>query len=414
MNILMNKNLKITYVSLYEFIIYIIIFLHLGFFNIFSRFDTKALLISAILSIICFFIYLEQPYKNKIKSNWVIYYVLGVIVAFFVQLGRLSSVGSNLTLIQAIKVYDFIFLSLLIFPLYEILIHNQKIFIKNIVILIFLALLMRLSIWWLYNFTAIRFTNYVIHSEDWTRPVFGKLFMRVNNTCLDGLAFVYLAKNLLVDKKNKISSIFGILFMYLYVIFVSQFRMQLIAFTLILLAFIYKGAMASQKKYLNILFLLFFICIVILIFSNKIGSFFNTFSTTNMNYGGSTQTRLLGMNYLFDRWKAINPWLGIGFIANEMKVVGGIYWLSDYGFLIAIVQYGIIGGIIQVIPFIIGIMDSIKYFYKKDTVYEVGLTIYLLIIGISFNLLENTNYIVIPLYIAFILYSSNERIENKN
>lgn len=410
MNILMNKNLKITYVSLYEFIIYIIIFLHLGFFNIFSRFDTKALLISAILSIICFFIYLEQPYKNKIKSKWVIYYVLGVIVAFFVQLGRLSSVGSNLTLIQAIKVYDFIFLSLLIFPLYEILIHNQKIFIKNIVILVFLALLMRLSIWWLYNFTAIRFTNYVIHSEDWTRPVFGKLFMRVNNTCLDGLAFVYLAKNLLIDKKNKISSIFGILFMYLYVIFVSQFRMQLIAFTLILLVFAYKSALKSSKKYLNTFCLLSFICIAILALSKKLGSFFNTFSTTNISYGGSTQTRLLGIDYLFNRWKAINPWLGIGFIANEVEVIEGTYWLSDYGFLIAIVQYGIVGGIIQVIPFIVGIIDSIKRFYKKNTVYEIGLTIYLLIVGISFNLLENTNYIVIPLYIAFILYSSNERI----
>lgn len=410
MNFLMNKNLKITYVSLYEFIIYIIIFLHLGFFNIFSRFDTKALFISAILSIMCFLIYLEQPYKNTIKSKWVIYYVLGVIVAFFVQLGRLSSVGSNLTLIQAITLYDFIFLSLLIFPLYEILVHNQEIFIKNIVILVFLALLMRLSIWVLYNFTAVRFTNYIIHSENWTRPVFGKLFMRVNNTCLDGLAFVYLAKNLLIDKKNKISSIFGILFMCLYVIFVSQFRMQLIAFTLILLVFAYKSALKSSKKYLNTFFLLSFICIVILALSNKIGSFFNTFSTTNISYGGSTQTRLLGIDYLFNRWKAINPWLGIGFIANEVEVIGGTYWLSDYGFLIAIVQYGIVGGIIQVIPFIVGIIDSIKRFYKKNTVYEIGLTIYLLIIGISLNLLENTNYIVIPLYIAFILYSSNERI----
>lgn len=410
MNFLMNKNLKITYVSLYEFIIYIIIFLHLGFFNIFSRFDAKALFISAILSIMCFLIYLEQPYKNTIKSKWVIYYVLGVIVAFFVQLGRLSSVGSNLTLIQAITLYDFIFLSLLIFPLYEILVHNQEIFIKNIVILVFLALLMRLSIWVLYNFTAVRFTNYIIHSENWTRPVFGKLFMRVNNTCLDGLAFVYLAKNLLIDKKNKISSIFGILFMCLYVIFVSQFRMQLIAFTLILLVFAYKSALKSSKKYLNTFFLLSFICIAILALSNKIGSFFNTFSTTNISYGGSTQTRLLGIDYLFNRWKAINPWLGIGFIANEVEVIEGTYWLSDYGFLIAIVQYGIVGGIIQVIPFIVGIIDSIKRFYKKNTVYEIGLTIYLLIIGISFNLLENTNYIVIPLYIAFILYSSNERI----
>ncbi|MGN8830840.1 hypothetical protein ACTND9_23990, partial [Paenibacillus barengoltzii] len=340
----------------------------------------------------------------------VIYYVLGVIVAFFVQLGRLSSVGSNLTLIQAITLYDFIFLSLLIFPLYEILVHNQKIFIKNIVILVFLALLMRLSIWVLYNFTAVRFTNYIIHSENWTRPVFGKLFMRVNNTCLDGLAFVYLAKNLLIDKKNKILSIFGILFMYLYVIFVSQFRMQLIAFTLILLVFAYKSALKSSKKYLNTFFLLSFICIAILALSNKLGSFFNTFSTTNISYGGSTQTRLLGIDYLFNRWKAINPWLGIGFIANEVEVIEGTYWLSDYGFLIAIVQYGIVGGIIQVIPFIVGIIDSIKRFYKKNTVYEIGLTIYLLIVGISFNLLENTNYIVIPLYIAFILYSSNERI----
>ena len=410
MNFLMNKNLKITYVNLYKFIIYIIIFLHLGFLNIFSEIDTKAVFISAILSIICFLIYLNQPYKEEIKSKWVIFYTLGVIVAFFVQLGRLSSVGSNLTLIQAIMFYDFIFLSLLIFPLYEILIHNHEIFIKNIVILVFLALLMRLGIWCLYNFTTIRFNNYIIHAEDWTRPVFGRMFMRVNNTCLDGLAFVYLAKKLLIDNEHKTSAMFGILFMYLYVIFVSQFRMQLIAFTLILLIFMYKSAASSRKKYLNILFLLSFICIAILIFSNKIGSFFNTFSTTDLNYGGSTQIRLLGIDYLFNRWKAINPWLGIGFIADKVEAIEGTFWLSDYGFLVAIIQYGIIGGVIQVLPFIIGLIDSIKYFYKRTIAYEIGLTIYLLIMGISFNMWGNTNYIMIPLYIAFILYT-NKRLE---
>ncbi len=75
--------MKIKYITLYELIIYIIMFLNLGFLNLFGSFEYTSMLISTVLAISVFFLYIFQPLKNKIPSSWCQIYIILVIIIFF-------------------------------------------------------------------------------------------------------------------------------------------------------------------------------------------------------------------------------------------------------------------------------------------------------------------------------------------
>lgn len=401
--------MKIKYVTVYKFVIYIIMFLNLGFLNLFGPFEYSAMFVSAILSIVLFFIYILKPLKSKIPGIWCQVYIFLVFIIFLFHIFRLREINiSSISTLSVFNNYEGIFLLLLIFPLYEILNdkNSSKSFLRNLAVLGYLALFMRLSVWIVYNFYGgANIAPYLLHGLDWRRTILGHDFIRITGTFLDIYTFLYSLNNLFYGVRNynqKIFSIFGILFIFLYSIFVSQYRMVSLAFLMVFIILLLKKAYRSNNRIVSLLLIILLIVIGLVVSRNLILDFIGSFYTTAMN-GSSTSTRLRGLPFLETEWKNISIWTGIGFTNDNMQYMNTTYWLSDYGFLANLFQFGIIGFGIYLIPFIYGVLQSFTCFLKNKGVYVIGFTVYLLVTSTTFNPMRNQYITILPLYIAFML-----------
>ncbi|MDX5068467.1 hypothetical protein SD951_02610 [Lactobacillus paragasseri] len=409
--------MKIKYITLYEFIIYIIMFLNLGFLNLFGSFEYTSMLISTVLAISVFFLYVFQPLKNKIPSSWFQIYIILVIIIFFFHIFRLKKINiSSMSLLSVINNYEGIFLLLLTFPIYEVLQSNDtKVFFRNLAILGYLALFIRFIVWGMYNFTGGNPAPYLLHGLDWRRSILGHDFIRIAGTFLDIYTFLYSLKNFFYGVRHhghKVMPFLGTLFLFLYSIFVSQYRMVSLAFFMVFFLLLFKEIYKSNNRVISVLLFVVLVGIGLIITRNLITDFISSFSTTAIN-GSSTSTRLKGLPFLEAEWKNINIWTGIGFTNDNMEYMNMTYWLSDYGFLANLFQFGIIGMVVYLIPFINGCCQSIFFFFKEKGFYVIGFTIYLLVTSTTFNPMRNQYITILPLYIAFMLNLS-ESYREKN
>lgn len=399
--------MKIKYVTLYEFIIYIIMFLNLGFLNLFGSFEYTSMLISTVLAISVFFLYVFQPLKNKIPSSWCQIYIILVIIIFFFHFFRLKKINiSSMSLLSVINNYEGIFLLLLTFPLYEILrSNNTRSFFRSLAILGYLALFIRFIVWGMYNFSGGNPAPYLLHGLDWRRSILGHEFIRIAGTFLDIYTFLYSLKNFFYGVRHhehKVVPFIGMLFIFLYSVFVSQYRMVSLAFLMVFFILLFKETYKSNNRVISVLLFTILVAIGLIISRNLITDFISSFSATAIN-GSSTSTRLKGLPFLEAEWKNINIWTGIGFTNDNMEYMNITYWLSDYGFLANLFQFGIIGMVIYLIPFINGCCQSIFFFLKDKGFYVIGFTIYLLVTSTTFNPMRNQYITILPLYIAFML-----------
>lgn len=105
--------MKIKYVTVYKFVIYIIMFLNLGFLNLFGPFEYSAMFVSAILSIVLFFIYILKPLKSKIPGIWCQVYIFLVFIIFLFHIFRLREINiSSISTLSVFNNYEGIFLLL--------------------------------------------------------------------------------------------------------------------------------------------------------------------------------------------------------------------------------------------------------------------------------------------------------------
>lgn len=409
--------MKIKYITLYEYIIYIIMFLNLGFLNLIGSFEYTAMFMSTILSISVFILYIFQPLKNRIPSGWCQTYIVLVIIIFFFHTFRLKKINiSSMSVLSAINNYEGIFLLLLIFPLYEIFRSiDTKTFFRNLAILGYLALFIRFVIWGMYNFSEGNPAPYLLHGLNWRRTILGHDFIRIAGTFLDIYPFLYSLKNFFYGvrhHKRKIVPFIGILFIFLYSVFVSQYRMVSLAFLMVFFILLFKETCKSNGRVVSVLLLTILVVIGLIISRNLITDFIGSFSTTAIN-GSSTSTRIKGLPFLESEWKSINIWTGIGFTNDNMEYMNMTYWLSDYGFLANLFQFGIIGVVVYLIPFINGCRQSIFFFLKDKGFYVIGFTIYLLVTSTTFNPMRNQYITILPLYIAFMLNLAESDRERK-
>ena len=119
--------MKIKYTSIYAYLIYIIVFLNLGFFNLIMPFEYTGMLLAAVISIITFFIYIFQPVKYKLPGKWYQIYLMLIFCIYIYHFFNLKKTNiSSMTLLSAFNNNEGIFLLLLVFPIYEILKGNDK------------------------------------------------------------------------------------------------------------------------------------------------------------------------------------------------------------------------------------------------------------------------------------------------
>lgn len=400
--------MKIKYTSIYAYLIYIIVFLNLGFFNLIMPFEYTGMLLAAVISIITFFIYIFQPVKYKLPGKWYQIYLMLIFCIYIYHFFNLKKTNiSSMTLLSAFNNNEGIFLLLLVFPIYEILKGNDKEkFLKNLAILGYLALMIRLIVWGMYNFINIDIAPYMIRGLDWNRMVLGRSFIRVSGTFLDIYTFIYSINAFfksIYSHHYKISAFIGILFIFLYSVLISQYRMVSLALLSVLILVILKETYNSQRRLLNVLLFIMLIILIMIIGHGIIMNFINSFSL-NASTGSSTSTRLNGLPFIEEEWKNSSIWNGFGFSNNNMTYMNMTYWLSDYGFLANLFQFGIIGFLICLVPFIYGIYFSIVSFFKEKNIYVLGFTVYLLITSTTFNPMRNQYISILPFYIAFMLF----------
>lgn len=400
--------MKIKYTSIYVCLIYIIVFLNLGFFNLIMPFEYTGMLLAAVISIITFFIYIFQPVKYKLPGKWYQIYLMLIFCIYIYHFFNLKKTNiSSMTLLSAFNNNEGIFLLLLVFPIYEILKGNDKEkFLKNLAILGYLALMIRLIVWGMYNFINIDIAPYMIRGLDWNRMVLGRSFIRVSGTFLDIYTFIYSINAFfksIYSHHYKISAFIGILFIFLYSVLISQYRMVSLALLSVLILVILKETYNSQRRLLNVLLFIMLIILIMIIGHGIIMNFINSFSL-NASTGSSTSTRLNGLPFIEEEWKNSSIWNGFGFSNDNMTYMNMTYWLSDYGFLANLFQFGIIGFLICLVPFIYGIYFSIVSFFKEKNIYVLGFTVYLLITSTTFNPMRNQYISILPFYIAFMLF----------
>lgn len=400
--------MKIKYTSIYAYLIYIIVFLNLGFFNLIMPFEYTGMLLAAVISIITFFIYIFQPVKYKLPGKWYQIYLMLIFCIYIYHFFNLKKTNiSSMTLLSAFNNNEGIFLLLLVFPIYEILKGNDKEkFLKNLAILGYLALMIRLIVWGMYNFINIDIAPYMIRGLDWNRMVLGRSFIRVSGTFLDIYTFIYSINAFfksIYSHHYKISAFIGIIFIFLYSVLISQYRMVSLALLSVLILVILKETYNSQRRLLNVLLFIMLIILIMIIGHGIIMNFINSFSL-NASTGSSTSTRLNGLPFIEEEWKNSSIWNGFGFSNDNMTYMNMTYWLSDYGFLANLFQFGIIGFLICLVPFIYGIYFSIVSFFKEKNIYVLGFTVYLLITSTTFNPMRNQYISILPFYIAFMLF----------
>lgn len=412
--------MKIKYYRLYEINTYLILILTLGYLNFIPGSSDKCMLIAIILSIFSFFIYVTQERKKKIYMHGILFYLLGVILIFFIQIIRYPYLNNfiypNIKL--AMISYDGIFLLLMCFPIYEVLSTNAvSNFLKNIAVLGYVELLIRLIIWSLYNFSNFKITAGFRIGNTWSREIFGMSLMRLPGTFLDPFLIICFF-NQAIDKLKEHNSkyifyIVNSVVVLLYTAIVSQFRVNFIAMLLICVLIFYLKIDDMKRKTSKKMFLTLILFVLILLNLQNIIEYLYSFSVNNTVNGASTSTRLNGLPAYIYEWKSTSLLMGMGFVTPSLEYFKDIFWISDYGIWGELFRFGIIGFIIYLYPFFKGINLLFKHFKTSKKVFVIGLTMFYLITSISIDPMENTNIMLLSLYLAFLL-NSTRLINEKN
>lgn len=416
--------MKINKINCYKLAIYLIIILNIGVLNINSNKTFTWFYFSIAVTFLTFFIYLISQHKYK-TTNWYNFFIVSVFAVYGFQLIRLKQQFMPLLNVgDTIKRYDCILFLLLVYPIQEILKKdpNGK-FLSTINYLGIINLLIRSIVWGMYNFKGINIAPGYFSGEGgtaWTRELGSLVLSRMAGSFLDPYLLVFSLILIFYGslRKEKIAGFIELLFLFSYQIFISQGRVQvLLSIILILFMFLLKSRV-SNRKVVQYSILILLIFIIFVLGYHNILAFFQTFSSNNLNYGGSTLARMNGFNYFFQEWKN-NIWIGMGFLPDQIKLSYDTYYLADYGTYINIFEYGLLGGLILVIPLIYGISEAIsniklKVQENKIILLQIGLTFYIVLGSPLYNYYWMDNITLLVLYFGLTLFSINSKKNEQN
>lgn len=404
--------MKISFVSVYNFFIYIIVILNLGFLNFFFQSDRIVFKISIVLSLIVFLIYIFQPHKKNITKNTALYVALtlGLYLIEFLRKSRPYVISTDNMIYQ----FGGIALLLLSFPMYEVISSDKKNLLAKLVIIGYVILTMKFIVWFFYNFFQINLAPGVWgYKIDWTRQLMGRTFTRLSGTFIDELLLVY-SFFILITKENKvykrILSGIGILFLLFYAIVVTQYRMIIVLYILTILGLTFLVSYKSNNRTASLVILVLFLSVILIVNWTSIKDFIATFSTNSNITGGSTSFRLWEFKYFKSLWVHNNFWLGFGFIPDMVIPYNGVgYYLSDLGFTANLYQFGLIGFFILILPFFVGVISSVRclwlsaYKNKLNFIF-IGLTLYIVMSLIPYNPYNPSLITFMPIYISLLNY----------
>ena len=196
--------IRLSIQDVYRYFLYVIFFLNLSFFNIFSDLTYSIQKLSVYLIFLLLIIYSLQKRKSKITAFTLITIFLFFSLVTFNLFRQGVPVNGFLPFSEKIFLLRNFSFILLVFPISEILNSKYSLnFLKVVFILGMLAILFRSFIWFSYNYAGLNIAPGIIAERgiNWTR--YGAV--RLQALFLDGYVLSYLlCKLFLTDSKNKL------------------------------------------------------------------------------------------------------------------------------------------------------------------------------------------------------------------
>ena len=406
--------MEFKYTSIYEWGIYLIIFLNLGFLNIFSGFSKNIVFLTAIIAVVLVLIYFTQGEKNRnildliLKIN-----IFCIILIYFLNILKfLSSNNFSSSVGTAIAGESGWLLLLISFPFAVVLSRGNSNFLRNIAYLGLAILVLKFIVWFLYNYFSILLApGYFRLGLGWQRAVGSKMLTRMDGTFLDPFTFFYFYfkfKNSNVLKEKVISALV-LCFILGYEYFVYQSRSTILYLIMAVIIGELFLLLKSENKIQSLILFFLVILILFIIFKDQIFSFVSTFDPTNTqnSYSSSSMARIYEINYFKNLWQSGNSWLGFGLINDQTFIGGMTFYLSDIGILAYLFEYGYIGFFIFVFPLILGficiIVKKINKFNLIDSIL-IMLLIYLVISQVNLNMYWFNQATLLPICLGLLLY----------
>lgn len=405
--------MKLSYFQINKVLIYFIIVL------LSVRLTPVTMFFSLFSTVILWIWYFYFPRSSKsLIANISIWLLIGLFVINLIKMIFLGQY-QDLTLKEIIFNYGGFLLILLAYPTSEILKVDKKNFLNNINRLGISIIILKILSWILYNFMHLDIGFSLLAGRiDWTRSIGGKSLSRINGTFLDGFLFAYAFSKVLSSKEGKNKKILYLAELILligYSYFIFQSRAQLTFYVVCLVIGLLYWGWNKQYKLFSFFLMIILLISIAYIFKGAIDNFIGSFSI-NSEHGRSTLIRFNEYDFFKNLWVS-DKLLGFGFSIDNMGIYQGDYmYRSDMGILMQLYQFGIIGLIISLLPFVIGIIKSIKELRKKNNTYSLFFFIFNVYLIISFINFDVYMYNLIPImfiYLAMILEKDRLNESNK-
>ena len=273
--------------------------------------------------------------------------------------------------------------------------------------------------WYLYNFKGMTVFSGLLfqYSEGWTRNG----FMRMDTGALFGIVLCVTLYYCFVKKQLLYWLVLA--FLYVYLIFVTQYRFQIIV-TIILTAYGYYCSTDSNKKKNIKLMAISFIIIAFVLFGG-LDYLLNLFSFNGMD-GGSTAARLLTIDHYWSLIKEKDAILGVGFLSAYTNKAFSIlrrsdtdrFWLEDLGILGGIFTFGILSLLLYGKLF----FDSIKRTFASHRIRKIEggddclkkcVVVYMILSCILLNIFDAQRMWCMPFYLSIVYFAQNSTKNNK-
>ena len=267
--------------------------------------------------------------------------------------------------------------------------------------------------WYLYNFKGMTVFSGLLfqYSEGWTRNG----FMRMDTGALFGIVLCVTLYYCFVKKQLLYWLVLA--FLYIYLIFVTQYRFQIIV-TIVLTAYGYYCSTDSNRKKNVKLMAISFIIIAFVLFGG-LDYILNLFSLNGMD-GGSTAARLLTIDHYWSLIKEKDAILGVGFLSAYTNKAFSIlrrsdtdrFWLEDLGILGGIFTFGILSLLLYGKLF----FDSMKRTFASHRIRKIEggddclkkcVVVYMILSCILLNIFDAQRMWCMPFYLSVIYFVQN-------